>query len=51
MEWGDYLDVRSSHEKRTELFNNMSVDKQEQLKPLENWSLGFDVIAGITSGL
>jgi len=39
MEFGDYLDVRSSHEKRTEIFNSMSTTQQKALKPLENWTL------------
>ena len=45
----DYLDIRSSSEKRTEIFNSLSVEKQQKLKPLENYTLAFDVTAGILS--
>tara|TARA_R110000737_G_C14344161_1_gene443873 strand:+ start:181 stop:465 length:285 start_codon:yes stop_codon:yes gene_type:complete len=47
--YDDYLDVRSSHEKRTEIFNSLPVEKQQKLQPLENYTLAFDVTAGILS--
>ena len=49
--YDDYLDVRSSHEKRTEIFNSLPVEKQQKLQPLENYTLAFDVTAGILSWL
>ncbi len=51
LEYSDYFDVRSSHEKRTEIYNEMPTHMQMAADGLQNWTLWFDVVGGILSWL
>ena len=47
LEFGDYLDFRTSDEKRKEIIQNKSVAEQQVFKELDNTALMIDISSGI----